>query len=151
MLRFALVKYGNTQSILVSTCLELTPEAIIRLYSCRFRIEGSSANSSSRLAVLAIIFGLAPCQNSTISGKRSSDPLDKIYNDELRAAVRAVEGFVMFSCIAMGLLQMIALQYSDTLELQSFRYLRTQSSFIASEGTTMCFLRRFFSFYGSVP
>ncbi len=34
------LKYGNTQRILVSTCLELTPEAIIRLYSCRFRIKG---------------------------------------------------------------------------------------------------------------
>lgn len=40
MLRFVLVKYGNTQSILVSSCLSLTPETIIRLYSCRFRIEG---------------------------------------------------------------------------------------------------------------
>jgi len=39
-LRFVLVKYGDTQSILVSTCLDLEPEAIINLYSCRFRIEG---------------------------------------------------------------------------------------------------------------
>ncbi len=40
MLRFVLLKYGDTQSILVSTCLDLTPETIIRLYSYRFRIEG---------------------------------------------------------------------------------------------------------------
>jgi len=39
-LRFVLVKYGDTQSILVRTCLDLEPEAIIYLYSCRFRIEG---------------------------------------------------------------------------------------------------------------
>jgi len=40
MLRFVLVKYGNTQGIHVSTSLDLSLEAIIRLYSCRFRIEG---------------------------------------------------------------------------------------------------------------
>jgi len=62
----------------------------------------------------------------------------------VQATVQAVEGFVMFSCIAMGLIQMIALQFSGTPELQRFRYLRTQSSPVASEGTTMCFLRRYF-------
>jgi len=80
--------------------------------------------------------------------KESSNPLDKIDDPELRTAVqatvRAMEGFVMFSCIAMGLIQMIALQYSGTPELLCFRYLRTQSSSVASEGTTMCFLRRYF-------
>ncbi len=80
--------------------------------------------------------------------KESADPLDQIDAPNLRAAVqatvRAVEGFVMFSCIAMGLIQMIALQYSSTLNLQSFRYLRTRSGPVASEGTTMCFLRRYF-------
>jgi len=48
----------------------------------------------------------------------------------------------MFSCIAMGLLQMLSLRFSDSLHLPDFRYLRTRSSHIASEGTTMCFLRR---------
>jgi len=69
--------------------------------------------------------------------------LDKIDDPKLRAAVqatvRAVEGFVMFSCI-----QIIALQYSGILKLQCFRYLRIQSSPVASEGTTTCFLHRYY-------
>ncbi len=78
--------------------------------------------------------------------KGTSDPLGKICDDKLRTAVqatvRAVEGFVMFSCVAMGLLQMLSLQFSGSLNLPDFRYLRTHSSFIASEGTTSCFLHR---------
>lgn len=149
MLRFVLVKYGNTQSILVSTCLGLTPEAIIRLYSCRFRIEGCFRELKQQIGGFGYHFWTrAMPKLNHFRKKGSPDPLDKIFNDKLRAAVqatvRAVEGFVMFSCIAMGLLQMIALQHSDTLELQSFRYLRTQSNCVASEGTTMCFLRRYF-------
>ena len=38
-LRFVLVKYKNTTSILVSTNLDMKPESIIRLYSYRFKIE----------------------------------------------------------------------------------------------------------------
>ncbi len=50
--------------------------------------------------------------------------------------------FILFSCVAMGLLQMLSLRFSDSLNLSDFRYLRTRSSLAASEGTTMCFLRR---------
>ncbi len=39
-LRFVLVKYGKSESIPVSTCLDLAPDKIICLYSYRFRIEG---------------------------------------------------------------------------------------------------------------
>ncbi len=149
MLRFVLVKYGNTQSILVSTCLSLSPEAIIRLYSYRFRIEGCFRELKQQIGGFGYHFWTrAMPKLNHFRKKESSDPLDKIDDLKLRAAVqatvRAVEGFVMFSCIAMGVSQMIALQYSGTLILQSFRYLRTQSSPIASEGTTMCYLRRYF-------
>ncbi len=146
-LRFVLVKYGNTQSILVSTCLDLEPEAIIRLYSFRFRIEGCFRELKQQIGGFSYHFWTrAMPKLNHFSKKGATDPLDKIDDEKLRTAVqstvRAVEGFVMFSCIAMGLLQMLSLRFSDSLNLPDFRYLRTHSSLVASEGTTMCFLRR---------
>ncbi len=76
------------------------------------------------------------------SRKGASDPLSKNCDAKLRTAVLAVEGFIMFSCVAMGLLQMLPLRFSDSLNLLDFRYLRTRSSRVVSEGTTMCILRR---------
>ncbi len=147
ILRFVLVKYEGTQSILVSTCLDLEPEAIIRLYSRRFRIEGCFRELKQQIGGFGYHFWTrAMPKLNHFSKKGTSDPLGKISDDKLRTAVcdtvQAVEGFVMFSCIAMGLLQVLSLQFSDSLNLPDFRYLRTRSSCIASEGTTMCFLRR---------
>ncbi len=144
MLRFVLVKYENTHSILVSTCLDLTPEAIIRLYSYRFRIEGCFRELKKQLGAFGYHFWTrAMPKLSHFSKKGTPDPLNTICEDPLRraiqASVRAVEEFVMFSCIAMGLLQMLSLRYSDSRDLPNFRYLRTHSSCVASEGTTMCF------------
>jgi len=149
MLRFVLVKYGNTQSILVSTCLSLTPEAIIRLYSYRFRIEGCFRELKQQIGGFGYHFWTrAMPKLNHFRKKEASDPLDQMDDPKRRTAVqatvRAVEGFVMFSCIAMGLIQMMALQFSGTPQLHRLRYLRTQSSPVASEGTTMCFLRRYF-------
>jgi len=146
-LRFVLVKYEGTQSILVSTCLDLEPEAIIRLYSYRFRIEGCFRELKQQIGAFGYHFWTrAMPKLNHFSKKGMPDPLSKICDDKLRtavrAAVRAVEGFVMFSCIAMGLLQMLSLRFSASLLLPDFRYLRTHSSQVASEATTMCFLRK---------
>jgi len=46
--------------------------------------------------------------------------------------------------VVLGVEPTLALQFSGTPELHSVRYLRTQSSPVASEGTTMCFLRTYF-------
>jgi len=75
-----------------------------------------------------------------------ANPVREIGEDKLRAAVKAavqaVEGFVVFACIAIGLVQMASFRYSAPLDLSGFHYLRTRSSCITSKGTTMCFLRR---------
>ncbi len=146
-LRFVLVKYEGSQSILVSTCLDLEPDAIIRLYSRRIRIENCFREFKQQISGFGYHFWTrAMPKLNHFPRKGSSDPLGKICDHKLRSAVQttiqAVEGFVMFSCIAMGLLQMLSLRFSDSLNLPNFRYLRTRSSCVASEGTTMCFLRR---------
>jgi len=133
--------------ILVSTCLVLEPEAIIRLYSFRFRIEGCFRELKQQIGGLSYhSWTRAMPKLNHFSKKGAADPLDKIDDDKLRTAVRptvwAVEGLVMFSCISMGLLQMLSLRFSDSLNPPDFRYLRTHSSLVASEGSTICFLHR---------
>ncbi len=131
-LRFVLVKYDGTQSILVSTCLNLEPEAIIRLYSRRFRVESCFREFKQQIGGFGYHFWTkAMPKLNHFSRKGSSDPLSKICDDKLRTAVQVVEGFVLFSCIAMGLLQMLSLRFSDSLNLPDFRYLRTHSSLVA--------------------
>ncbi len=121
----------------------MKPKAIIRLYSRRFRVESCFREFKQQTGGFGYHFWTkAMPKLNHFSRKGSSDPLDKICDDKLRTAVRAVEGFVMLSCVAMGLLQMLSLRFSGPLNLPAFRYLRTRSSLVASEGTTMFFLRR---------
>jgi len=51
-----------------------------------------------------------------------------------------VDGFVMFSCIAVGLIQMIALQYSGTLEFHRICGKYDLSDFFGglNEGSQFC-------------
>ena len=55
--------------------------------------------------------------------------------------MKAIEGNVMCSCIAMGLLQLIAVRYSSRVPGLFFRYLRTPSKTVVSEATVMAYLR----------
>ncbi|WP_100486334.1 hypothetical protein [Sporolactobacillus pectinivorans] len=48
----------------------------------------------------------------------------------------------MCSCIAMGLLQMIALRKENKRQNKAFRFLRTPSKRAASEATIMAYLRQ---------
>ena len=48
----------------------------------------------------------------------------------------------MCNCIAMGLLQLIAIRYSKQVPALFWRYLRTPSKLIVSEATVMFYLRK---------
>lgn len=56
--------------------------------------------------------------------------------------VKAIEGFMMCNCMAMGLLQMIALRYFHKVSERFFTYLRALSKGVASETMVMAYLRR---------
>ena len=58
--------------------------------------------------------------------------------------VKAIEGYVLFASIAMGILQMIALDETPSGEAQKSRYLRTMPKDHPSEATIMYYLRRRF-------
>lgn len=60
----------------------------------------------------------------------------------MKQTVVATERFVLFSCIAIGLAQMIALDERFIKTLSSSRYLRTSARTKQSEGTVVSYLQR---------
>ena len=58
--------------------------------------------------------------------------------------IRAIECFVHLSCIAMGIVQMLAASVEDSQEVLSYRYLRTNRNELISEATMLVYLRQQF-------
>jgi hypothetical protein len=146
-LRFVLVQLGDQLSILVSTDLTLEATDIIRLYGYRFKIECTFREMKQVIGG----FGYQFWSKSMPKLKRylkkgEPHPLEHMTNEKdkenIRLTVKAIEGFVMCSCIAMGLLQLIAVRYSSLVPSLFFRYLRTPSKTIVSEATVMVYLRK---------
>ncbi|WP_189032267.1 hypothetical protein [Paenibacillus albidus] len=50
---------------------------------------------------------------------------DEQDQSRIRRTLQTIEGFVMYQCIAMGLLQLIVLRFSGRVPVLFFRYLRT--------------------------
>lgn len=148
-LRFILVRYADTEAILVSTNLNFTPEEIIMLYGFRSKIEVAFWN------IKQIVHGFnshfwsksMPKLNRYLK-KEDENPLKNISDIQEQRniinALKAIEGFALFSCIAVGMLQLISLEFSHCLDLRSIRWLRTYSNNIHSEASIAYFLRKSF-------
>ncbi|AHV95625.1 hypothetical protein [Paenibacillus sabinae] len=67
---------------------------------------------------------------------------DEREKENIRLTVKTIEGYVMCSCIAMGLLQLIAVRDSSLVPSLFYRYLRKPMSTIVSEATVMVCLRK---------
>jgi hypothetical protein len=59
---------------------------------------------------------------------------------EVHQTWRACEGFVMLGCIALGLLQLIALKFQESIWASFTRFLRTRSRVLPSERTVKAVL-----------
>lgn len=146
-LRFVLVRQGERLSILVSTDLTLEAVEIITLYGYRFKIECTFREMKQVIGA----FGYRFWSRSMPKLKRylrkgESQPVEQVQDEQdrqrIRLALRAMEGFVMCSCIATGLVQLIALRFSGQTTARFFRYLRTPSRSIVSEATVSVYLRK---------
>ena len=78
--------------------------------------------------------------------KNSPDPLSLVKDTEERARIirtlKATEGYVLLASIAMGIIQMLCLNYGDKLSVSSFRYLRTSSQQVMAEASMIKYLGR---------
>lgn len=146
-LRFVLVVYEGRYSILVSTDLTLPATDIIMLYGYRFKIESMFREMKQVTHAFGYHFWSKsmPKLNRFLK-KEEAHPLEAVTNEPdrqcIQKTVEAIEGFVMCQCIAMGLLQLVALRFSDRTPKHLFRYLRTPSHAVQSEATVAAYLRK---------
>ena len=156
-LLFVLVVMGDKRSILVSTDTTLDPLTVIELYALRFGIEGLFREFKQQPGGFSYHFWtLSLPKLNHYAKKTDPDPLSRITdtNDrkKILESVRATEMFVMCASVAMGILQILALDNRWATEIMGSRYLRTRSKNLPSEGTVMYYLRRFiFIILGNSP
>jgi hypothetical protein len=146
-LRFVLTSYSGHKSILASTDLTLLPEAIIQLYCYRFKIETFFRAFKQSIAGFGYHFWTysMPLLNPFEHAKETVEKLARITDTEIRNKIidtyKATEGFVMFCCIATGILQLCALQFTKEINLSPVRWLRTYTNTVPSEESTAAALR----------
>lgn len=146
-LRFVLVVHQGRCSILVSTDLTLAATDIICLYGYRFKIECMFREMKQVIGAFGYRFWSKsmPKLNRFLK-KEEAHPLEAVQDEQERCrieqTIRAIEGFVMCQCIAMGLLQLISLRFSGRTPGLFFRYLRTPSHAVVSEATVAAYLRK---------
>lgn len=148
-LRFVLVEMNGMQSILASTCLELEPLSIIRLYSYRFRIECTFRELKQQTGAFCYHFWSKHMPKLSYYQKTEApSPLEKAEDEKSRQnilkAVRATEMHMAVSCIAIGILQSISICTAGKLSSDQLRYQRTPSRGRVSEAAIMVHMRKYF-------
>jgi hypothetical protein len=149
LLRFVLVKYEGKKVILVCTNLAFSAEQILRLYGYRFKIEVTFRTLKQLLHAFSYHFwSVCMPRLNRFAKKGEKDPLTEVKNKKERAqilrALSATERYVMMNLIAVGLLELLALKYSNILEKSCFCWLRTSFQKIVTEASMSMFLRREF-------
>ena len=147
-LRFVLVESEGLRSILVSTDASLDAITIIELYANRFSIEETFREFKQQIGGFCYHFWTKSIAKLNHFAKKTDPtPLEMVSERDrgkVLDTVKAIEGYVLFASIAMGILQMIALDETPSGEAQKSRYLRTMPKVHPSEATIMYYLRRRF-------
>ncbi|MBU4037393.1 MAG: hypothetical protein KKA35_13290 [Proteobacteria bacterium] len=133
-IRFVLVSDGAERFILMCSDLTLSAPDIIRAYSYRFKIEVSFKMLKHLMGVFFYRFWTSAWPSI---GKRTESDLSEVTDSRRQRLIQqstdAIEAFANFGCIAMGILQIIALNFHQTIWNQYAGWLRTVTSTIPSE------------------
>ena len=148
-LRFVLVKYAKSSAILVSTDLSLNPVLIIEAYAHRFKIECTFREFKQQIGGFCYHFWTKAMPKLNKNKKKTdASELPGVVEEDKRSrilkTVEATERFILCSCIAMGLVQMMALTPSMAKTVRRHRYLRTSSEHKVSEASVLEYLRKNF-------
>lgn len=155
-LRFVLVEYeddgGPKRGILVCT-EKYAPNLIITLYAYRFSIEEFFREFKQRFGGFGYHFWTKSIAKLNHFKKkdepdRLSHVKDPAAQKKILNTVDAIERFVLFAEIAMGLVQLMTYRIRDVRKIQDFRYVRTQRDGYISEATLLYYLRH--TFLGSL-
>lgn len=146
-LQFVLAEYREKRIILVCTDLSMPAEDIITAYACRSKIEGMFREMKQQIGAFCYHFWThAVPKLDRYRKKDTGDPLVQVKDSHRQQRIiktlKATEGYMMFSSIAMGIIQLLCLRYQDDIQVSIFRYLRTPSTRIMSEASMMAYLRR---------
>jgi len=132
--RFVLVRDGSEQFILMCSDVELLASDIIRAYSYRFKIEVSFKMLKHLMGVFSYRFWTSVWPRI---GKSNVSDLSSIKDQHsqrlIRQTANAIEAFMNFGCIATGILQIISLNFHQTIWGKYLGWLRTVTSTIPSE------------------
>lgn len=129
-LRFVLVKTNEKCMILACSDLSLHPEKIIVAYSYRFKIEVSFKMLKHVVGGFCYHFWTAAMPK--LSRFKTRVDVSKVTENKERerivSTMRAVEVFSFMSCIAMGMLTILSLQFPNLIWGRFTGWLRTRSS-----------------------
>jgi uncharacterized membrane protein len=133
-IRFVLVRDGSECFILMCSDLTLSAQDIIRAYSYRFKIEVSFKVLKHLMGAFFYRFWTSAWPRI---GKRNASDLSAAGDPRSRRLIRqttnAIEAFVNFGCIATGILQIVSLNFHETIWKKYLGWLRTVTSTIPSE------------------
>ena len=134
-IRFVLVRFSNKDILLMCSDLTWLPVDIIRAYSYRFKIEGCFKNLKQQIGSFCYHFwtsAMPKFSRHSVAVLASLLPRSKT---RIVQAFNAIEVFVNLSCIAMGILQILALYSPRAVWSHYSGWLRTIHSDIPSEET----------------
>jgi hypothetical protein len=132
--RFVLVVDGSERFILMCSDLTLPAPDIIRAYSYRFKIEVSFKVLKHLMGAFFYRFWTSAWPRI---GKRTMSDLSMVNDEKRRRLIRkttdAIEAFANLGCIATGILQIVALNFHQTIWRKYAGWLRTITSIVPSE------------------
>jgi len=143
--RFVLVIDGKDCFVLMCSDLNLAPLDIISAYSYRFKIEVNFKVLKHLIGAFFYHFWTAVWPD--IANRNESDLsacTAKRTQKLIAQTTNAIEGFVIFGCIATGILQILALNFHQTIWKHYRGWLRTVTSTIPSEETVISVIREEF-------